>query len=78
MATASQFGTPQGNVVSFRKRKPIEIEPELKAFLDDVVIPALVREALADLEREKKIELNGQVVEHCAHEVESAGMEVTR
>lgn len=76
MATASQLGTPQGSVIPFQKRRTVEIEPALKAFLDDVVIPILVRDALAELEREKAIELGRPGVEHSAREVESVSTEV--
>jgi hypothetical protein len=42
------------NVISFAKRKPVPIEPELKKFLDECVIPMLIREALAEIPLESE------------------------
>jgi hypothetical protein len=43
--------------------KPV-IEPELKEFLDSVLIPMLVRDALSDLAKEKTLALERNVVAH--------------
>jgi hypothetical protein len=36
-----------------------EIEPHLKEFLDEVIIPALIREAMADVQSDNLIERTG-------------------
>jgi hypothetical protein len=52
MATAAKLRTPDGEMSQLQKRKPAQIEPELKAFLDAVIVPILVRKALAEIQRE--------------------------
>lgn len=64
MAAASQFGAVEGNAIPFPRRSRSEIEPALKSFLDEVVVPLLVTDALAELEREKVIESKRRAMEH--------------
>ncbi len=42
------------------------LSPELKGWLDNVVVPALVREYVAELEREKSACSEGEPVAECA------------
>jgi len=42
------------------------LDADLKAFLDEVVVPILVREAVEDIRRENLVELEAQSVEDCA------------
>jgi hypothetical protein len=42
------------------------MDPDLKAFLDEVVIPMLIREAVEDICRENLVELEARSVEDCA------------
>lgn len=70
MESTIQFGPPRGRR-ALRRRKNISIEPELKAFLDDFLIPALVREALADLRRENSVEPGSPDMQHFAQAVTS-------
>jgi hypothetical protein len=44
-------GSKKADVLSFAARKSVPIEPELKAFLDECVIPLLIREALAEFSK---------------------------
>ena len=48
--------TTKSNVLEFQKRKRVQIEPELKEFLDKVVIALLVNTALEQLWYEGVIE----------------------
>lgn len=41
------------NVVPFAKRGRPPIDPELKGFLDECVIPILIRQALAEISLER-------------------------
>jgi hypothetical protein len=52
MAVQHKLDVSPANVVPFAKGKRVQIEPELKSFLDDCVIPALIREALAEISLE--------------------------
>lgn len=45
------------------------MDADLKAFLDEVVIPMLIREAVEEIKSENSIELEGQSVEDCARNV---------
>jgi hypothetical protein len=42
------------------------MDADLKAFLDEVVIPILIREALEDVRRENLVELEARSGEDCA------------
>lgn len=53
MAELLKPGTSQANVLPFAKRKSVPIEPELKKFLDECVIPMLIREAVAEISLER-------------------------
>lgn len=39
----------QAGVIKFTNRKPVSIDPELKKFLDEVVVPMLIRGALKEV-----------------------------
>ena len=41
------------------------LSPELKSWIDNVVVPALVRECVAELEREKSACSEGEPVAEC-------------
>ena len=42
----------KSNVVKLQRPKTVQIDPEVKEFLHEVVVPILVREALAQLKSE--------------------------
>jgi hypothetical protein len=48
MGTVHKLEKAEAKVVAFARRKPTTIDPELKSFLDECVIPLLIREALAE------------------------------
>jgi hypothetical protein len=48
-----------------RKETPVGIDPELKDFIDRVIVPALVREYRA-LDRQNDLASDGGRVAHCA------------
>jgi hypothetical protein len=50
MAEAQQPASSQAKLVPFAKRKPAQIGPELKAFLDECIVPLLIRDALGKLD----------------------------
>ena len=51
------------------------MDPDLKAFLDEVIIPGLVREAVEELREENLLEVRSQSMEDCAR---NPIVEVTR
>jgi hypothetical protein len=67
MATAAKIGMTKATVVLFSKREPIQIDPELKDFLDEAVIPSLIREALAEIKSEKTLAPESSSVADCRH-----------
>jgi len=66
MSTAFKSERPQGTLVRFPRREPVQLDADLKAFLDEVVIPMLIREAVEDIRRENLVELEARSVEDCA------------
>jgi len=66
MSTAFKSERPQGTLVRFPRREPVQLDADLKAFLDEVVIPILIREAVEDIRRENLVELEARSVEDCA------------
>jgi hypothetical protein len=49
------------------KMRPV-IDPDLKAFLDEVLVPMLVRDALKDIAEQEKIAERMQEMAHSASE----------
>ena len=45
------------------------MDADLKAFLDEVIIPTLIRDALEEMKSENLIELEAPSVEDCARNV---------
>jgi hypothetical protein len=45
------------------------MDADLKAFLDEVIIPTLIRDALEEIKSENSVELEGPGVENCARNV---------
>ncbi len=66
MSTAFKSERQQGTLVRFPRREPVQLDADLKAFLDEVVIPILIREAVEDIRRENLVELEARSVEDCA------------
>lgn len=66
MSTAFKSEHSQGTLVRFPRRQPVQLDADLKAFLDEVVIPMLIREAVEDIGRENLVELEARSVEDCA------------
>ncbi len=64
MATGRNSEVRQANVISFPKRKLVPIEPELKSFLDDCLIPMLIRAALEEISQ-KGLENEPRSVADC-------------
>ena len=64
MGTAQKLEGLEANVVPFAKRKHTPIEPELKAFLDECLIPMLIRDALAEMSK-KTLETHPQPGANC-------------
>jgi len=69
MSTAFKSERSQGTLVRFPRREPVQLDVDLKAFLDEVIIPALIREALEEMKAENSVELDGRDMEHCARNV---------
>lgn len=67
MAEQLKPGTSQANVLPFAKRKSVPIEPDLKKFLDECVIPMLIREAVAEISLERMPD----VAPHSKHATDS-------
>ena len=57
MAEVLQFGQ--------RGRKPIKIDPDLKGFIDRVIVPILVQSYLAELQNEKQVAEGAAMVASC-------------
>jgi hypothetical protein len=66
MSTAFKSEHSQGTLVRFPRRESVQLDSDLKAFLDEVVIPMLIREAVEDIRRENLVELQARGVEDCA------------
>lgn len=66
MSNAIQSGEPRESLLRFPRREPVQLEPSLKAFLDDVIIPTLIREAMEEIRKENLVELEERSVEDCA------------
>jgi hypothetical protein len=66
MSNAFKSERSQGTLVRFPRREPVQLDADLKAFLDEVVIPTLIREAVEDMRRENLVELEARSVEDCA------------
>lgn len=66
MSNAIQSGEPRESLLRFARREPVQLDPDLKAFLDDVIVPTLIRQAMEEIQNENLIELNEQSVEDCA------------
>lgn len=66
MSAAFKSEHTQGTLVRFPRREPVQLGADLKAFLDEVVIPILIREAVEDIRRENLVELEARSVEDCA------------
>lgn len=66
-------GESQARVVSITKRVPVSFAPELKKFLDDCIVPVLVRAAMKEI-LEKPLESSARPVADCVHgTTQSAG-----
>jgi len=46
---------PSKSPINFPRWKPAPLDPDMKAFLDEVIIPSLIKEALAGI-RDQGIE----------------------
>jgi hypothetical protein len=58
-------------VLQFGKRarsRGARLDPALREFLDTIVIPALVKEYVREYERENRLALSPQVVQHFTSE----------
>ena len=66
MSTAFKSERSQGTLVRFPRREPVQLDADLKAFLDEVVIPTLIREALKEMQAENSVELETRSMEDCA------------
>lgn len=66
MSTAFKSERSQGALVRFPRRESVQMDADLKAFLDEVIIPILIREAVEDIRRENLVELEARSVEDCA------------
>lgn len=51
-------GTPL-RVEEVANRRPRKLDPALKSWLDNVIIPALVREYLAEIEKQNRLAATG-------------------
>jgi hypothetical protein len=69
MSKAFKSERSQGTVIRFPRREPVQMDADLKAFLDDVVIPTLIREALEEIKAENLVELGTPSVKDCARNV---------
>ncbi len=66
MASVVQLGKQAG-------RRDSPLTPELRAFIDAVVVPLLVREYLAEMERENELALQTPKMAQCvANEIATA------
>jgi hypothetical protein len=66
VSAALQPGISQETVIEFPRREPVQLDADLKAFLDEVIIPGLIREAMEELHQENLVELNPPGMEDCA------------
>jgi len=66
MSIASKSERSQGTLVRFPQREPVQMDADLKAFLDEVVIPMLIREAVEEIRRENLVEAEALSVKDCA------------
>ena len=66
MNTAFKSERPQETLVRFPRREPVQLDADLKAFLDEVIIPTLIRDALEEMKSENLVELETRSVEYCA------------
>jgi hypothetical protein len=58
-------GSKKADVVPFvTRRKAVPIDPELKIFLDECVIPLLIREAVAEFSK-KTLETQAKIGADC-------------
>jgi hypothetical protein len=76
MAEAQQPESPQAKLVPFARRKLVHIEPELKDFLDECIIPLLIDSALAESKAQIAIESESPSVADCERNRDH--VEVTR
>jgi hypothetical protein len=56
----------QGTLIKFPRRKAVQLDAELKAFLDEIVIPILIRDAMEEIRKENLVEFETRSVEDCA------------
>jgi hypothetical protein len=69
MTKALKSERSQGTLIRFPRREPVQLDADLKAFLDEVIIPTLIREALDEFKAENLVELEGRSVEDGARNV---------
>ncbi len=73
MAGLAKHGAGNAKLVPFARKRAVSIEPDLKKFLDECIVPALVREALENISG-KTLEYSTAVVADCVHSTsQSAG-----
>ena len=65
MARTIKSERAKAEIVAFAKREIVPMDLALKAFLDDCVIPILIREALGEMKTEKSLELALPSVTDC-------------
>jgi hypothetical protein len=66
MSTAFKSERSQGTLIGFPQREPVQMDADLKAFLDEVIIPTLIREALKEMQAENSVESETRGMKECA------------
>lgn len=66
MGGQAKHGIGNAKLLPFARKRAISIEPDLKEFLDECIVPALVREALEKISG-KTLESSAAVVADCVH-----------